>query len=61
MVRPKSVGPSASTLLWTLYVILLVATAAALFTLVRGQDLASAGAATLLCRVIAAIRKLVDR
>jgi hypothetical protein len=56
-VRQKSVGPSTSTLLWTLYVILLVATAVALFTLMRGQDPASAGAATLLYRLIATLAK----
>lgn len=61
MARPKAVGPSASLLLWTLYVILIAAAMAALFTALRGHDLASAGALTLLCQVIAAIRKLAGR
>ena len=58
MACPESGGPSTSTLRWTLYVILLVVTAAALYTLLSGHELASAGAVTLLCTVIAAIRKM---
>jgi hypothetical protein len=54
-------GPSTSMPLWTLYVILLAATAAGLITLLKGHDLAGAGGAVLLCHVIAAIRKLTDR
>jgi hypothetical protein len=57
MSRPESGGPSTSTLRWTFYVVLLLVTAAALYILLTGHELPSAGAVTLLCTVISNLRK----
>jgi hypothetical protein len=40
------------------YVVLLLVTSAALYTLLTGNELASAGAVTLLCTVISNLRKI---
>jgi hypothetical protein len=43
---------------WTLYVVLLVVTVAAMYILCSGHELASAGAVALLCTVISNLRKI---
>jgi tryptophan-rich sensory protein len=58
MSCPESGGPSTSTMRWTLYVVLLVVTVAAMYILFSGHELASAGAVTLLCTVISNLRKI---
>jgi phosphate/sulfate permease len=55
MTRSKTRGPSKSVLLWTEFVLLVLAAAVAIVVLITGGLLASIGATVLLWRVIKTI------
>jgi hypothetical protein len=61
MSRSKTRGPSRCVLLWTLYVLLVITAAVAIFQLMTGGVVASIGATALLWRVVRTIGSLADR